>query len=279
MGGHAFDNISPVTIQEFLLCNLHIVEKLKASGITRWQYVGTTGKKPVMGDIDIAVEFNGTRDELMKNLTQIGIDHKNMRKFGSNMVSINWDLYDNDTKRIQVDVMIGDIHYLSWSRYADPTLAICASARNLLLSSWNRFNSIGTNKLTEQFVLDWERGLMKARRTKLGKDGCELKAWKTIESTFVASNANIISQTLFGNWPNGYPVSAADTMTFESVVNTLSATRDYTIVEQFFRSFLKELPPLIEQTPHLLGPSPNKMIGEIDSLFSRVIDVHCRLKQ
>lgn len=274
MGGHAFDNVSPVTIDEFLLCDLHIVEKLRASGVTRWKYVGTTGKKPVMGDIDIAVEFNGTRDELMKNLTQIGINHKNMRKFGSNMVSINWDLYDNDTKRIQVDVMIGDVEYLSWSRYANPSSAICASARNLLLNSWNRFNSVGTSKLTEQFVLDWERGLMKARRTKLGKNGCELKAWKTIESTFISSDPHVISQTLFGNWSTGSPISAAATMTFEGIVEVISETRDCILAEQFFRSFLKELPPLIEQTPHLLGPSPHKMIASITDCIEDALKTH-----
>lgn len=83
--------------------------------ISQWTPIGSTGKKPDNGDIDLAVETQISIDELSSLLSDLGI--RNVVSKGFNQVSLEFPQYEGVQKtqeNVQVDLMVGEIKWLSF---------------------------------------------------------------------------------------------------------------------------------------------------------------------
>jgi hypothetical protein len=178
-------------------------------GVTEIEFVGSTGKKQVMGDVDVAGRFDGTRDELFDlAATLYGRDH--VAKVGPSIVSMKIDGYSPTP--FQVDVMLGNPNYLKWARYGPSTMQdhpefspVKGRARNLLFNIITRFaagkNFPGAQQSeTERtrYTVDWDRGLWKVVQTKTGKSGKPVKNWQDVERTMISDDPDVIVQKILG---------------------------------------------------------------------------------
>jgi hypothetical protein len=235
-----------------------IVEQLKSIGVRNISPIGSTGKTSVMNDIDIAANYNGERESLY--LTLVGLVGKNrVRRSGAALVSY---LHETNQKHLyQVDVMLGDVEFIKWSRYSPPegTSKFKGALRNMLL---NTAFQIVTEKRNgherTRLAVDFETGLHELKQTKLGKTGIILKEWKTTERHIVTSDAIELSHNLFGK---GYSIN--DTMSLELIVMALRNSEKTAhfaprILNNFFESVKK-----IPLTSKALGADPIKTLQDL----------------
>lgn len=278
-GGHAFDDVRQISLVDFKTTWPHIKDDLGTLGCTKVEFVGTTGKKPVMGDIDLAVEFPGTRDELF-DMAQDMLGDGSAEKVGPNIVSLRYPVYSSDGSQtgdhVQVDLMLGKTSYLTWSRFGtspvqghvdySPAKGV---VRNVLLNVINRFaaNELFPGKQTEldrtRYTLDWDRGLFKVVQTKRNKDQKKkepLKNWRDLKRELISDDPDAIAQTLFGKGTN-----ASDLRRFEDVVAALrKSPRLKGLSQEILSSFVNEMRDLVAKTPHMLGNDPDEVLDYID---------------
>lgn len=115
-GGVAFEDVKPVTLADFQATWPHIKDDLKTLGATRVEFIGTTGKKPIVEDVDLVVEFSCTRDELFDMAKDMfGAD--SVSKVGSTIVTIRYPVHAKGGgltgEHVQVGVMLGKTNYLA----------------------------------------------------------------------------------------------------------------------------------------------------------------------
>ena len=207
--GGGMEGAEPITMADFKRAWPRVQQDLDQMGVTDIEFVGTTGKKQVMGDIDVAGKFDGTRDELFDlAATLYGRDH--VAKVGPSIVSMRIDGYA--PAPFQVDVMLGNPKYLKWARYGPSNIQghpefspVKGLARNLLFNIITRFaagkNFPGAQQSeTERtrYTVDWDRGLWKVVQSKTGKSGKPVKNWQDVERKFITDDPDKIVQVVLG---------------------------------------------------------------------------------
>lgn len=279
-GGHAFADVKPVALADFQSTWPHIKDDLKTMGCTKVEFIGTTGKKPIMGDVDLAAEFPGTRDELFDMAKDMfGAD--SVAKVGPNIVTIRYPVHAKagglSGDYVQVDVMLGKASYLTWSRFGtSPTQGhadyspVKGVVRNVLLNVINRYAAETTfpGKQTEldrtRYSVDFDKGLFKVVQTKRGKDPKKppLKDWRTLERELVSDDPDAIAQVMFGKG-----TSASDIRTFEGLVAALRKSPTLKAkAREILMSFASEMRELVAKTPHMLGDNPDQALDYIDQV-------------
>jgi hypothetical protein len=171
-GGKAFDKARPIKIDDYGETLSSLRHDLEDLGASRIEPIGSTGKKQLMGDIDVAVEFDGGAAELF-DLASAVFGSENVKKVGGNVVSVLYPVHST-RQHVQVDLMVGDVGYLSWARAGSSTTkghpdysAVKGVVRNLLLNTISRFVSerVFTGKTTQldrtRYAIDFDRGLFK----------------------------------------------------------------------------------------------------------------------
>jgi len=181
-GGNVFPNTSALLYDDYQATWSAIVNDLKALGCKNIHPIGTTGKKQVMNDLDIAAEFEGGRTACYDAAQRyFGTDI--VKSIGSNIVCLNYPIVTSNQdrlgQRVQVDVMIGKSSFLQWGKYgttpnqkhADYS-RIKGAARNIL------FNSITTTLADVHFpheqsqfnrvryIIDSDLGMRKMTQTR-----------------------------------------------------------------------------------------------------------------
>jgi len=281
-GGHAFSNVKPIALEDFKATWPHIKDDLKTLGCTKIEFIGTTGKKPVMGDVDLAVEFPGERDELFE-LAQDMFGAGNVDIVGPSIVTISYPVHSKEGgltgDHVQVDAMMGKTSYLKWSRFGtSPTEGhvdyspVKGVVRNVLLNVINRFAAERTfpGKQTDldrtRYIVDFDKGLFTVDQTKRNKDPKKppLKDWRTLDRKHISDDPDTIASVMFGKG-----VDAHDIRTFEGLVSALkNAPRLKDLSKEILAAFAVEMRALVDKSPHALGDNPEQALDYIDQVAS-----------
>jgi hypothetical protein len=276
-GGHAFDNVGPISLQDFRSVWPQLKADLMALGCTKVEFIGTTGKKQLMGDIDLAAEYPGTRDELYAAAVDM-FGKSSVEKIGSNIVSISY-LVPSSGTHVQVDVMMGKVGYMTWSRFGtspDPGHVdyspVKGVGRNVLLNVINRFAAAQqfpgqqTDLDRTRYSVDFDKGLFKVVQTKRNKTPGKppLKDWRTVERELVSDDPNKIASVMFGKG-----VKADDLRRIEDVAAALRRSPLLNrLAPEILATFAQEMRELVAKTPHMLGDDPDSALRYIDMIAS-----------
>lgn len=111
MGGNAFSNVKPIK-REHIKSTVDAI----ASAIPipdDYRVLGSAGKKPVSGDLDIAVHVLDPENQqtLFKQVKRVVNDH-DVRKFGGN-ISFPWPVEETG-EHVQVDFIFGNPEWLAF---------------------------------------------------------------------------------------------------------------------------------------------------------------------
>lgn len=204
MSGNMFNNVSPITLEELSKSWPHLYTKLLLAGFDRITEVGTTWKKPVMGDVDLAASTKHSIDHVLWNM-RATFGEENVKRGAGNLISCAHAFVLG--RLTQVDVFVGDVTYLSWSRFGPspeqlhPHFSrVKGIVRNVFLNTFLRettsFYHDDLNRNRD--IIDFDKGLMNIRQTKNGQEGKQLKRWKTQCSMFLMTNPDKIVEQIFG---------------------------------------------------------------------------------
>lgn len=281
-GGHAFKDVKPVSLDDFKQTWLSLKDDLKTLGCTNIEPVGSTGKKQVMGDIDVAAEYLGTRDELFDMATDM-FGAGSTQKVGPNIVSIRYPIYVGQAAtddHVQVDVMLGKSSYLKWARFGTSTLRghedespVKGVVRNVLLNVINRFTAdeLFPGEQSDldrtRYSVDFDKGLFKVKQTKRNRTpgAAPLKNWRTVDREFITDDPDDIAQVMFGRG-----TSARDLRRFEDVIDALKRSKTLArVAPAVLSSFAGEIRELVSKSPHVLGSDPDAVLDYIDSVVER----------
>lgn len=259
-----FSDVEPISLDFFKQVWPEVHTALLRVGLQEIELIGTAGKKPVMGDIDVAVGRVVGGTPIRTRLEEaFGTD--NVKTAGS-VVCLRYHYLD---RTFQVDIMEGNPKYLSWSRFGssqDPNHPdfshVKSVARNILLNIIARFASekkwpMDCPISRARMTIDWDRGLYEVSQTKQGKNGKVLKDWRTTVRFFVSGDPDEVVRRLFGRF-----ASAQATRTFEGVVETLhQSARLKKLAPQILQTYAVEM----KELSHLLGDEPEKALAFIDA--------------
>lgn len=132
MGGNAFSNVKPIKKE-------HIEEtfesiKAKVPIGPHSKLLGSAGKKPVSGDLDIAVPFESkdNQQRLLRILKDVINDH-DVRKFSGN-ISFPWKVPATGDN-VQVDFIFGNPVWLSFYYHSSGDSVLKGTHRNTAISA------------------------------------------------------------------------------------------------------------------------------------------------
>lgn len=264
-GGLAFAEAGPITLEELEATWPSIEDDLETLGVTNIHPVGTTWKKSVMGDVDLAGEYEGGRDELFGMAGDMfGADK--VAKVGHNIIAISYPVHGGE-KSVQVDLMLGDPDYLSWARYGpspDPEheeFSVAKGAlRNLLLNIILRFAAkedfADEQSETDRtkYVVDFDKGLFLVRQTRIGKSGRVTKGWRTTDREFITGNPDEVVAVIFGEESG---LGAADILRLEDLVQALRRSPELGhLADNIMGAFVREVGEIAQRDTKMLGPDP-----------------------
>jgi hypothetical protein len=111
MGGNAFANVKPIK-KEHIPDTVATLGKAVPLG-SKYALLGSAGKKPISGDLDIAIDMHSeeNKQRLFLMLKKVVNDH-DVRKFGGNF-SFPW-VVPATGEKVQVDFIFGDPEWLSF---------------------------------------------------------------------------------------------------------------------------------------------------------------------
>jgi hypothetical protein len=262
-GGHALDDMKPVPLEAFESEFPRLANFLKRIGAKKVVPVGSTGKKPLMGDVDLAVETDLTIEDFQKKL-EAAIGSKKVTR-NATVVSFAHDF--NGTVG-QVDLMFGKTSYLSWSRAGtDPSKTpFKGVARNLLLNilartlSEQAFEKLSNDVTKKRYIVDFDRGLFINTQTKVSKDGKPLKDWKNVDKEFITDDPLEIVSVLLGE-----DFTVDDTLTFDSLVAAIARSK---LVKKHAGKIVRQFVDSVRETaikrPDVLGPRTMELMDQVE---------------
>lgn len=96
----------------------NVIKKIDPNA--KYKTVGSLGKKPSSGDIDVAISSEIDLQTFSNKLTELGVDHKVNKGF--NQIYTEYPIYRSDGQetgdKVQIDLMFGDVDFLSSSYWA-----------------------------------------------------------------------------------------------------------------------------------------------------------------
>lgn len=248
-GGYAFaGTVEPISMEDYKASWPKIKSDLENIGFKNIKPVGSTGKKPVMGDLDLAAEI--TEDfEIMYQRAADRFGQQSVKKVGANIISVVYPL--SKDVNVQVDVITGDSKYISWARFGTSTIKghpdfslAKGMLRNLLINSvlanFSKivFPGMQTETDRTRYNIDFDRGLFKVVQTRRNKDPSKppTKEWKTLERELISSNPDEIVRIALG-----HEFSAKDIRGFETLIDAVKESKilapvSRDILQDFFES-------------------------------------------
>lgn len=262
-GGHALPGMQPVPLEAFSNEYGNLVYFLKQSGAKKIVPLGSTGKKELMGDIDLGIETDISIEDFQKRIEDI---------IGPDKVTRNATVvsFAHDFEGIvgQVDLMFGKANYLSWARAGtDPRKTpFKGVARNLLLNILAKtlsemvFEKESSDVYKKRYIVDMDKGLFVNTQTKQSKDGKPLKDWKNVEKQFITDDPKEIVSVLLGE-----DFTVEDTLTFDDLVSAIK--RSKLINKQanvIVRQFVDSIRNTATKRPDILGPRTLELMDQVE---------------
>lgn len=219
MGGKCFNNVSRIDKDDITPTIITLETKLNM--FLRGSLLGSVGKKPSSGDIDIGIDSRKCKLPEMKNLLESVVGESNVRQIGK-MLTIRYPIYKKDTL-VQVDFLFGNPDWLKIFYFSSTTSEYTGSHRNgairALLRIVNATYTHDKGKLVKKEKLQWSptQGLCQVIQalTKNKKTGDYTKTWKT---TIVKTiNYNFIPFEIF----NSQSANFSNLDSFESIMSAV----------------------------------------------------------
>lgn len=266
-GGHALPDMQPVPLELFKNEYPSLTQLLKDIGADKIVPIGSTGKKELMGDIDLAIETELSIEEFQQRLEDL---------IGKNNVTRNATVisfaHDFGGIKSQVDLMFGKTDYLSWSRAGtDPRKTpFKGVARNILLNILTKvlservFEKDNSEFVSKRYTVDLDKGLYVITRTKYGKSGKVTSNWNTKEKEFITDNPEEIVSILLGK-----NFTSKDTLTFEDLVSSIRTSplvKDKADV--IIQDFIQDIIYSNEKRTGILGPNTEQLILKLKKDYS-----------
>jgi hypothetical protein len=251
MGGEAFEDTQPIDLESYERLCITFFPILTVNGVSKIEPVGSSGKKSLMGDIDLAVECSVSRDKLADNLSQF----VNVKKFGSGSISVRVPFPQGDGRHVQVDILVGDVKWLKWARNGAEKSEVKGVMRNLLINAVLREGCVGDDIDRIRTAIDWDSGMYEVTQTKRGKNGL-LKNWKTTSNRLISSDPDFVVKHLFR-----FGYSCEDILRFEDVVEAVKMTVPRS--KQLLNNFVIEIEELAKKSPRLFGSKPQQTLNAI----------------
>jgi hypothetical protein len=243
-GGTAFDSTTSITREQYASVRGEIFDLMRSLGASDVREIGSTGKKAVMGDVDIAVDI--TKDRRDAVIAELGryVGSENVRRVGSSIVSFAFKV--DASTFVQVDIMLSQhVDYVAWARSGTSNIPehpdysrAKAVYRNMLVNSVARAsNELSVIDAREQrvgYLVDRDEGLFIAKRVRTNSRS---RPWKVIERQLVSVDPREITEHLFGS-----DVSPGDVNTLErlvGVIKTSSKTRAH--ADEIFTDFARSI--------------------------------------
>lgn len=249
MSGIAIKNISKIK-RENIPTSLNLLQEkiFNCIGIERnmWDVLGSTGKKPESGDIDIAMNITKLMyDEkeytqrIVDRCNTLGWQVNNRMNTGFKMIHIGLPIVGQEGEIAQVDIMTSTNMEFTKFKYFAPTpeeSKYKGSIRSMLIDSLLKYSTLSPAETAvdedkqsytapdgkvypyihfQHLSLNTD-GLIKMEKTLRGKRGM-LSSPKKVNSEQLTSNPQEIIDILFGK--NTYTVS--DFNSFESIWNNI----------------------------------------------------------
>lgn len=139
MGGRAFPDVTPVDRDAIP----KIIEQyMRAMGHPSYGLLGSTGKKPVSGDIDIAINERIFSYDRLVQVLIAWLGAENVSTQGKNLSQI-YTRYQRKGVCHQVDIMVGNVQLLQFTHFAPApdTSAYGGSHRTELIKAVAKANS------------------------------------------------------------------------------------------------------------------------------------------
>lgn len=238
MSGNAFGILDNVKKEELPVICKALEDKLGLPVFNN--LLGSTGKKPISGDIDVAVDQSSINlDEFVTRLESSFDEVK--RHGGQNSWSV---IFEHGANRYQVDFMYGDLDWLKFYFYspsegeskfkgAHRNLAIVGLIQSKLLESSSECDDYGTPVDITRYILSPSRGLCRVNRKRLKVVKGSKTVWKEIETEISKTKSPTeIAHALGVSTPN-------ELCTLEQVCNLINLYGDTDKVYQnVARNFL-----------------------------------------
>lgn len=269
---------SPIKLDEYKPTLSTLRKKLKQTGCTLIEEIGSSGKCKVSSDIDLVVEV-ADKNNFIKNLIK-SFGKDKVKHVGSN-ISVLYPIKKRDnnlSEDVQIDLMLGNTQFIKWARFGASTIKehkhyspVKSVLRNLFLNHTLRVVSEhaldeSDDKLKRtRYIIDFDRGLYLAKQTKKGVKTV-LKNWKTLERKQLCINPDEVVDTIFGE---GF--DSRNTLTFEQVLYaTLMSEKTNYCSGRIINDFMQDLEQYAAKNETKLFSvlSPYETIDYIKSLLS-----------
>ena len=159
---------------------------LKPLGISEFSILGSAGKKPTSGDIDLGVETDKSLEDLSAELDKLGIEHRVFKGFSE--ISTKFPI-SSGKGDVQIDLMIGKRAWQEFAYYSpeEGESKYSGAHRNLLLAGIVRYARSLMGKKNKDWALALDKGIStKIRGMIKNKKGVEQE--KVIGKYFVTNN-------------------------------------------------------------------------------------------
>lgn len=266
MGGNAFDNVMPLSINELNTTWLSLIKKLSMANLTNVELVGGRPNANVLSDIDLAIDTRLSKSEIFQRLKRV-FGHENVKLNGSNMVCIRYVTVEQ--KNVQVDVIYGRIEFLRWMHSAGSE-NLKGVFRNLLLNAVMREQAKYNGDTRKRYTLDTGVGLHYVNQ----KKNSDSEKWNTLDTTFISDDPDIITRLLFGEKYLAY-----DTQTFENLLSVIRNSKlTAKLASQIEKSFLDDV---LKRTikPNAFGSETSMMVEYLKKLLIGEINENINVVQ
>ena len=137
MGGKLFSNTTSIN-KSYVndTVNDLFYKHLSHLGITKFKYIGSTGKTTVSGDIDICISCSPQNKKTLSLLLCERLGKNNVKISGKN-VSIKYPIFGFKNQFVQIDLMLAEkdkLDDIAWLMSGDSEKGIKGVYRNLMLS-------------------------------------------------------------------------------------------------------------------------------------------------
>lgn len=267
--GTAFDSTTSITREQYASVRSEIFDLMRSLGATDVREIGSTGKKAVMGDVDIAVDIPKDRRDAVVTELNKRVGSENVRRVGSSIVSFAFKV--DASTFVQVDIMLSQhIDYVAWARSGTSNIPdhpdysqAKAVYRNMLVNAVAKFsNELSVVDDREQrvgYLVDRDEGLFIAKRVRTNSRS---RPWKVVERQLVSVDPREITKCLFGSG-----VSPNDVNTLERLVAVIKMSpKTHAHADEIFVDFARSIRDL---TTH----DRRFSTGEVESVIALTTEV------
>lgn len=233
MGGKCFDNVSRIDKDDIVPTVKHLETIVGISFQDR--FLGSVGKKPTSGDIDLAIDATVDTSVLANKLVD-KLGEKNVRRIGK-LLTCSFPVSNKKTN-VQIDFLQGDIEWLKLLYHSSNSSEYSGAHRNGVIRAILRVRNCkyvyNLHEIVEKTKYTWSptKGLCLVCQKRKPTSTGYTKTWETTVLEVVSFDkipATIFNNTLATN---------TDLDSLESLVSAIN--KYYNAAEDIFEEIAKE---------------------------------------